>query len=115
MPPEPTPQPPAPTPPAPEVTTQPEHRSFWRDPVGGSLLGVGLGAVVVGAALWGVGNARIDDANASSSYEQALGRIDSAQSARGLQIGGIVTFSAGFALVLGAVGRYAYVARRGSR
>lgn len=102
-------QPPPPIPPVDdEPQPQPRGRTkWWRDPAGGVLLGSGLGVAAIGATLYGVSFARAD-ANMSETETQFE---DRRQSVRSLSAAGISLLAVGGTLVVGAIIRYAVVAR----
>jgi tetratricopeptide (TPR) repeat protein len=81
------------------------HRRWYRDWIGGLLVGVGVGGIAVGGALFGHGNSVI------GSAQQDLYHHDLARSALPERTAGIVVLAAGGTLVLGGVIRYALRAR----
>jgi hypothetical protein len=88
----------APPPPPPPPTP---GRRWVRDPVGGTLAGLGLAGLVTGAVLVGHSGAVL--ATADQSYDRYL----EARSVRGEQIGGIVVLCSGAALLVSGILRYA--------
>ncbi len=88
-------------------------RPWFRDPLGGVLLGVGL-AVGGGAGgtLWALSNREL------SAAERAMDETvyaDTRAQARGLRTGAVASLTVGGSLVIGAVVRYVLVRRAGRR
>jgi tetratricopeptide (TPR) repeat protein len=97
----------APPPPPPPLTVSAPHRPWHRDPAGAVLGALGLAACGAGGALWGVGEAGVESANAATRYDQFL----AGQTADRERAAGIVSVAVGGALLIAAVARYAWVAR----
>ncbi len=91
--------------PAPPPSAPPPHWS--RDPAGASLLGVGIGTLVVGTAL-GIA-ARVEAHETAATFGEFQARRDRTRTLRAAAIGVLVTSAA---CLTGAVIRYAIVARR---
>src|SRR5581483_9031596 len=91
---------------APRLADAP-RRPWYRDPAGDVLGALGLAAVGTGGALWGVGEAGVQSANASTRYDQFAGGPN-AERERTI---GIVGVAVGGALLVGALGRWLWVAR----
>lgn len=76
-----------------------EPRAWFKDPVGGALVGVGVAGVVVGAVLYTGARGKLDDAENADTYEQSEALIDDARSTRTIAaiagIGGVVLIGAG--------------------
>jgi hypothetical protein len=88
----------------PEVVVQPEPRSWWKDPVGGALVGVGavgLGVGVVFLVQAGAANADKAQATDYPRYEELANRAES----RGRF--GVISLAAGGALAIGGIIWYA--------
>lgn len=108
----PDPEPPSPPPPSVPVDATPPdpvHAPWQRDPAGGVLLGVGLASLVVGAGLYGgaaVERNGAADAPTTDGYRDTIDRT------RRLETGAITALAIGGVLAVGAVIRYAIVARR---
>jgi len=83
------------------------RRAWYSDPAGDVLGALGLAIVGTGGALWGVGEAGVQSANAATRYDQ-FGGGAGAERERTV---GIVGVAVGGALMLGAVGRWIWVAR----
>jgi tetratricopeptide (TPR) repeat protein len=98
-----------PPPAAPAVVAAPAPRRWSRDALGWSLVGVGLAGAAAGGALMGVAHARVDAAG--DSYQQYA----EARGASTLWTAGVITLSAGGALVAFGVVRLAVVGARGRR
>lgn len=89
---------------------RPRRRATWpRDVPGGVLLGVGLASGIAGGTMIGVGAARRMSADTESTEGAFRDQLRSSNTLQGVGIGLAVT---GGALILGAVIRYALVARR---
>ena len=79
----------------------PTRRPWYRDPLGGSLVGVGLGGIAVGAGLFA-------DANAIIGQSQVdLSHYTMTRGASGERVAGLAVLGVGGALVLSGVIRYA--------
>ncbi len=90
--------------------TDDEPRRWVTDPVGGALLGLGVVGVASGGVLMGLARRRgkqAPNADVEDDYLQTLSQAERMNTA------GIVTLSVGSALVMGAVIRYALVAKKG--
>lgn len=99
---------PSPPPVEPAVVAAPADQPRWyRDPLGGVLVGVGAAAAVTGGALLGVSYASAD----VPPDESERGYDDRSTSVRRLSIAGISMLAAGGALLIGGTIRYALVAR----
>ncbi len=119
--PEPDPEPPAPlpetAPPPPIIDTPPPReppppRKWYRDPLGGALFGTGMVTVATGAVLAGV--ARLEQSRADSASDlPTFSRHD--DRAVTLSRVSVPVLAVGGALVVGAVIRYAIVARKQRR
>ena len=109
------------TEPEPEVAPEPapvkapadrgtkKPKAWFRDPVGGVLVGLGVGGVGAGAALMGIASSRaksIGNADLNTEYE------DTRDAATKLNTGGIVALSIGGALLVSGIVRWAVVARK---
>jgi tetratricopeptide (TPR) repeat protein len=93
----------APPPPAPG----PPPRPFYRDALGMSLAGVGLGTALAGAGLLIGSVVTVHDAHGTlQAFDDALGRADAMRTA------GIVLAAGGGALLVGGIIRLSLVARR---
>lgn len=105
---------PVPTAPADEPGDQSRPRSaHWaRDPLGGVLVGVGVGAVAVGGGLYG--QARVDERAASQATEVVTygERIDRAYT---WSRAGVSLMVVGGAAIVGGVVRWAVLARKARR
>jgi hypothetical protein len=99
--------------PAPVKKDEPPKKKAWyKDPVGGVLVGVGVAGVGAGAALVGLAASsagKVADEGSHSDYLAARER------ATGLRNGGAIALSIGGALVLGGVVRYVVVAKKGKQ
>jgi len=96
----------------PPPTEPPPRSPYYRDVLGGVALGLGLGAVAAGGALWGIGEGQIANVNAATRYDDFTRATASAQSAESTRIAGIVTVSVGGALLVLSAVRYGTLARR---
>jgi len=104
---------PAPPPPDDRPPRDPRSRAWARDPLGGVLLGLGLGvAGAAGGTLWGLSVRRLDAADRAT--DETIYADQRAQ-ARGLRAGAIASFGLGGALLVGAAIRYGLVARAPGR
>lgn len=92
--------------------TADELRPWYKDPVGGVLLGVGLGGVAVGLGLYGGASSAAKSASDEDSNQDYA---DRRQRATALRNGSIVAISIGGALVIGAAVRYALQSRKAKR
>jgi tetratricopeptide (TPR) repeat protein len=122
--PDPPPRPVVETPPAeavgeptPEVVSdQPPRRAdraAWvRDPWGGALVGIGVASLAVGGGLWGLA---VSHRNAGRDTMSEAEFVDRDRAAYRSSVAGTTLLSVGATLVLGAVIRYAVVARRERR
>lgn len=99
--------------PAPVTKDEPPKAKAWyKDPVGGVLVGVGVVGVGVGAGLLGVAGSRAGKADEQDTY---TGYLDERDGATKLRNGGAVALSIGGALVLGGVVRYLLVAKKAEK
>lgn len=89
--------------------TRDDVRPWYKDPVGGVLLGVGLAGVGVGLGLYG-GASSVAKGVADEDTHQSY--ADRRQRAGALRTGSIVAVSVGGALVVGAVIRYVTRSRK---
>jgi tetratricopeptide (TPR) repeat protein len=87
---------------------RPPPRAWYRDPAGDALGAIGLVFAGTGAALWGVGEAGVQSANAAARYDQ-FGGGATAERERTV---GIIGVAVGGALLVGATARWIWVARR---
>ena len=107
--PEPEPEPePAPV----KKDDEPKAKAWYKDPVGGVLVGVGVVGVGVGAGLLGAASSRAKKAADEEMHSDYLAARDKAT---GLRNGGAVALSIGGALLLGGVVRYVLVAKKGKQ
>jgi tetratricopeptide (TPR) repeat protein len=100
------PEPPAPAtaPPPPKPAPVPDdRRAWWKDPIGGALVGTGAVALGVGVTFWILSSSSEKDAQAADTYQDYKDHIEKAQSRRTIAIASLV---AGTALVGGGVARY---------
>ncbi|MCA9711789.1 MAG: hypothetical protein KDK70_38490 [Myxococcales bacterium] len=88
---------------------RPKAKAWYKDPVGGVLVGVGVVGVGVGAGLMGAGASAAKGAADQDSHMDYLDQRDRATSLRN---GGAVALSIGAVLVLGGIVRYAIVAKK---
>ncbi|MEM9454399.1 MAG: hypothetical protein AAGF11_09485 [Myxococcota bacterium] len=95
--------------PPPPPDDPPKAKAWYKDPVGGALVGVGVVGIGVGAGLMGAGSSAARGAAEQDSHMDYLGERDRAT---GLRNGGAVALSIGAALVVGGVIRYALVAKK---
>ena len=86
------------------------RRAWWRDPWGGTLVGIGSAGLVTGAVLVGLA---YRDAGRAPDAEDDRGYGDRIARAETLQIAGATVMSVGAAMVVGGVVRWAVLARRG--
>jgi len=86
-------------------------RKWYRDPLGGALVGAGGGLMIVGTGLAGGASSRAkklgDDAGTMSEYDDRKGKTTA------MRNGGIAVLSIGAALVIGGVVRWAILAKKG--
>ncbi len=113
----PPPSPPAPQPgampaPPPAVVASAPNRRWQPDVAGAALTAVGLAVAGTGGALWGVGESGVQAANAAPRYDQFVAMAAAGRTAESERLAGILTFSAGAALLLSGIIRFAVVARR---
>ena len=121
---------PAPEPtPAPEATARPVasadatggneapkggRRVWWKDPIGGALVGTGVVATAVGATFYALSVSALKDADAAqanqTSYDDYATSLDRARRQRTIAIVGL---AAGGGLIAGGVVRYLLVSRDG--
>jgi len=85
-------------------------RRWFADPAGGALLGVGVAAAATGGVVMGLGRRRGTQAPNADVEDDYL---DIRAAATRMHTAGIITLGVGSALVLGAIIRYAIVAKRG--
>ena len=100
------PEAPAPAAPAaPEKAPPPpdDRRAWWKDPIGGALVGTGSIALGVGVTFWILSSSSQKDAEDAETYQDYKDHIEKAQSRRTIAIASLV---AGTALVGGGVARY---------
>jgi len=86
-------------------------RPWYRDKAGDALGGVALAAVAAGGVLWGIGEAGLRGINEATRYDMFASRAGSADTYKNERLAGIVCVSLGGALAVGAVARWAWVAR----
>lgn len=103
------PPPPVIQPPAP--VAEPDPPRWYRDPLGGVLVGFGVVAAVAGGALVGVAYSSAE----VPPEESERGYNDRSTSVRRLSIAGAAVLAAGGALLIGGTIRYVLVARAGKR
>ena len=92
-----------------EKDDQPKTKKWYADPVGGVLFGVGLAGVGVGAGLLGVAGSTARGADDAATNDGYLEERDRATKFRN---GGAIVLSIGGALLVGAIIRYAIVAKK---
>lgn len=90
---------PAPAPPPPA-----ERRAWWKDPIGGALVGAGAVGLVAGTVLLVQGNSADTDKESATTYDEYRTLADRAESRGRL---GVIAMVAGGALVTGGVVWYA--------
>lgn len=90
-----------------EAASQKQNRPWYLDPLGGSLVGVGMGGLVAGGVLLGLAGAE-----AGSSQETVQDFRDSLERERNLWIAGAVVAGVGGVLVAGGVVRW-FVVKNG--
>lgn len=96
--------------PAPVTTDdQPKAKAWYKDPLGGVLVGVGVAGVGAGVGLMVVASSSAGKAPEQDSHQ---GYLDERDRATGLRNGGAIALSIGGALVLGGVVRYVLVAKK---
>lgn len=101
---------PEPPPPEPVGTDdQPKAKAWYKDPVGGVLVGVGVAGVGAGVGLLAVASSRAKGASELDSHTDYL---DARTGATSLRNGGAIALSIGGALVIGGVVRYLLVAKK---
>lgn len=103
-------EPVVPADPEPVVDDEPRARPWYRDPWGGTLVGVGAVAIGVGGALYGVARADARAAGEANDVGTYGDRIDRAYT---LSRVGPAVLGVGGALVIAGVVRWAMLARRG--
>jgi tetratricopeptide (TPR) repeat protein len=101
--PTPPPQPVAPPPPPPA----PEHKAFYTDVIGSSLVGAGVVSIVVGVVMYSSAVSTLDDAEAATTYDMHKELVDDAHTKRNL---GLVFGAVGLAAV--GVGVWHYTTYR---
>src|SRR5690606_12723325 len=84
-------------------------KAWFRDPVGGVLVGLGIGGVGAGAALMGIASSR---AKSIGNYELNTEYVDARDGAKKLNTGGIVALSVGGALLVSGIVWWAVLARK---
>jgi tetratricopeptide (TPR) repeat protein len=90
----------------------PPRDAWHKDPAGGALLGVGLVVLATGLGLFLAGDAthqRAAQAETTDAFRKQIGR------GRALVGSGIAGISLGSALIVGAIARYAVLARKARR
>jgi hypothetical protein len=93
------------TAPAQDVTVvQPEQRSWWKDPIGGVLVGAGAIGIGLGVVFIVQARAADSDKNQAASYPEYESLADRAESRGRL---GVISLVAGGALALGGIAWYA--------
>ena len=90
--------------PSPSAPQAPEGRAWWKDPVGGALVGAGAVGVGLGVVFLVQGSAAESDAKAAMSYDDYVALDDRAKSRGQL---GVVSLVAGGALAAGGIVWYA--------
>jgi tetratricopeptide (TPR) repeat protein len=103
---------PEPTPTPVKKDDEPKAKAWYKDPVGGVLVGVGVVGVGVGAGLMGAGASAAGKAADEDMHTDYLAARDRAT---GLRNGGAIALSIGGALVVGGVVRYVLVAKKGKQ
>lgn len=91
----------------PEETPPPKPK---RDPLGGALLGSGLGLVGLGTVLYAVGFGRASDRDPGEEHETTYERRET--QSRRLAVSGITLLAVGGALTVGGIVRYVIVKQR---
>ena len=100
----------APAPVAEAARVDHDPRPWYRDPWGGVLVGVGVGAVAgAGGTLWALS---VREARAAERAPNESAYADELVGARALRAGAVASFGVGGALLVGAVIRYVVVQRR---
>ncbi len=87
----------------------PKAKTWYKDPLGGVLVGVGVVGVGVGAGLMGAGGSM---AGKAADQDMHSGYLDERDRATKFRNGGAIALSIGGALVLGGVIRYVLVAKK---
>lgn len=96
-------------PPPPPPDEPPESKAWYKDPVGGALVGMGIVGVGVGAGLMGAGSSA---ARGAADLGSHMDYLDERDRATGLRNGGAIALSIGAALMVGGVIRYVLVAKK---
>lgn len=98
-------EPAAPPPPREEpMPVDDEGRAWWKDPIGGALVGVGAVGVGLGIVFLAQGSAADADKEMAASYPEYEELANKAESRGRL---GVITVAAGGALIIGGIVRYA--------
>ena len=108
---------PPPVAPDPDPAQGPGHgsdamRPWYRDPVGGSLLGIGVVSTAIGAGLWGIALSNDGDAVASATEDEFISSKDEARTRYTV---GVALVSVGAALMIAGAIRWGLVARKSKR
>jgi tetratricopeptide (TPR) repeat protein len=93
----------------------PGRRAWYRDWVGGTLLGAGLVATGAGAAVFAVGRGRVEEVNTAADYGSFDRHYSSGQSGEVQQRVGVAVLVTGAALVTAGIVRYLLVRRSAAR
>ena len=91
---------------------QPKAKAWYKDPVGGVLVGVGVAGVGAGVGLLAVASSRAKGASEMDTHSEYMDARDGATTLRN---GGAIALSIGSALVVGGVVRYLLVAKKGNK
>ena len=91
---------------------QPKAKAWYKDPVGGVLVGVGVAGVGAGVGLLAVASSRAKGASEMDTHSEYMDARDGATTLRN---GGAIALSIGRALVVGGVVRYLLVAKKGNK
>lgn len=91
---------------------QPKAKAWYKDPVGGVLVGVGVAGVGAGVGLLAVASSRAKGASEMDTHSEYMDARDGATTLRN---GGAIALSIGGALVVGGVVRYLLVAKKGNK